>query len=114
MPEIDIQRATKIVRKISGKITPGRLFAILIALFLLWPSDDNLYNQMKYYDQINELEREKAELQKQIATEKEMLEELQFDKSELERFARETFLMKAPNEDLYIIDREKVKNLSGS
>lgn len=69
---------------------------------------------MKYYDQINELEREKAELQKQIATEKEMLEELQFDKSELERFARETFLMKAPNEDLYIIDREKVKNLSGS
>lgn len=38
------------------------------------------------------------------------LDELRTDKSKLERYAREKYMMKKSSEDLYIIVKEKKKN----
>jgi cell division protein DivIC len=49
------------------------------------------------------LKKEKLYLQKKIETDKKNLKALKTDTSELEKFAREKYLMKKDNEDVYVI-----------
>jgi Septum formation initiator len=65
--------------------------------------DSNLYKRYQYDEKIRELEKEINFYQKEIENNTQKLNDLHNDKEGLERFAREEYFMKKPNEDIFII-----------
>lgn len=55
---------------------------------------------------LSDLERQKASLEQDIAQDKLILQQLS-DSVQLERYARERYLMKKKNEDVYLIEYTK-------
>lgn len=90
-------------QKIRG-IHPLLLALIVFVISIVLPSEYSIWNQVKLYKQIKVLEKEKKEIIEQIRTDRKSLETLNTDKRTLEKFARENFLMKEENEDIYLID----------
>ena len=84
-------------------------YIILFLLFILWIifiDDYNLINQSKIKNTVDDLKRQKEFYITEIKSDSIELYKLQNDPAEQERFAREKFLMKKENEDIFII-REK-------
>ncbi|MDR2809537.1 MAG: septum formation initiator family protein [Tannerellaceae bacterium] len=65
--------------------------------------ESNLYKHYSYTKKIHELEKEIAQHKAEIENDKKKLRDFHTNKEGLERFAREEYLMKKPNEDLFII-----------
>ena len=65
--------------------------------------DSSLYKRYTYDERIRSLEKEIKHYQKEIEVNSKKLNDLHTDKEGLERFAREEYYMKKPNEDVYII-----------
>jgi len=96
--------------KILG-ITIGVTYVLILTVFLVWMLffDDNSYRRHKdFNNEIEELETWIDYHKKKIAEDKETIKKLQ-DSLELERFAREKYLMKRKNEDVYIIEFDTIK-----
>ena len=74
------------------------LFALTFAM-----GDSSLYKRYTYDEKIRSLEKEIKHYQKEIEINSKKLNDLHTDKEGLERFAREEYFMKKPNEDVYII-----------
>ena len=84
-------------------------YLILFLLFILWVvfiDDYNLINQSKIKNTVDELKSQKEFYINEIKSDSTELYLLLNDPAEQERFAREKFLMKKENEDIFII-REK-------
>ncbi|MBO6515192.1 MAG: septum formation initiator family protein [Bacteroidia bacterium] len=81
------------------------VFAAL-AIWLTFFDQNNFVYQYKLGKQIEELEKEKTFYEKEIQLLKEQREALNTDEEMLERYAREQFLMKRPNEDLFLLKEE--------
>ena len=78
---------------------------IIVFLFItLVLGDSNLINRRKYDDRIRYLENEIERYRKEIEQNTKKLQELQTDKEGLERFAREEYLMKREDEDIFIVE----------
>ena len=58
---------------------------------------------MKQESQIKEIQTQIESYQQQIDVDKEKLNELQSNKDDLEKFARENYFMKKENEEIFII-----------
>ena len=85
-------------------------YTITSILFLLWIfflDDYNLINQKKMQDKINELVQQKEFYNSEIKSDSTELSELKNNPKQQERFAREKFLMKKGNEDVFIIRDNK-------
>ena len=80
----------------------GLLFVIWIALFDKYSFVDRLQLRSK----INQLENEKKYYREKIEEDKRKKEELLGNRDNLEKFAREQYLMKKENEDIFIIVKE--------
>ena len=80
----------------------GLLFVILIALFDKYSFIDRLQLRSK----INQLENEQKYYREKIEEDKRKKEELLGNRDNLEKFAREQYLMKRENEDIFIIVKE--------
>ena len=75
-------------------------------LFLAWIcffDRNDLISEFKLVFKINKLKAERAYYQKQTDIAREDLKELQTNPANLEKFAREKYLMKKDNEDVYVI-----------
>lgn len=55
--------------------------------------------------ELHELQKSRAFFTQEIATERKSLEELKTDPTAIEKYAREKYLMKRDNEDLFIIEK---------
>jgi cell division protein FtsB len=75
--------------------------ASLIITFTI--GDSNLYVRYKYDEQIRELESEIRAYRKEIEENQKRLDEMRNSKESIERYAREEFFMKKPDEDVFII-----------
>ena len=87
------------------------VFVMILIPFIIWMLffDENSYLiHSKFDKEIDELENTISFYQKKIATDKGTIKKLQ-DSLELERFAREQYLMKKENEDIYIIEFDTIK-----
>jgi cell division protein DivIC len=82
-------------------------FYILIGIiFLVWLTffdSNDLYTQLKQTAKLRGLEDEKMFYMEKIAEVKNDREELLSNDELLEKFARENYLMKKPEEDIYVI-----------
>ena len=82
------------------------MYVIIFIPFLIWMLffDENSYLiHQKFNSEIEDLERTIFFYKKKIAEDKSTIKKLQ-DSLQLEQFAREKYLMKKDNEDLYLIE----------
>lgn len=85
-------------------------FIFTSLLFLIWMT---FFDQSNFIDQIqdrmklSELEAHRDQLAAEIAQSNEDLKLLQNDKELLEKFARERYLMKKENEDIFVFAVEE-------
>ncbi|MDH6358669.1 septum formation initiator family protein [Parabacteroides sp. PF5-9] len=65
--------------------------------------DSSLYKRYTYDEKIRSLEKEIKSYQEEIRINSKKLNDLHTDKEGLERFAREEYHMKKPNEEIYLV-----------
>ena len=97
----------KIIQKIPKQLR--NKYSIAIFLFIIWIVFFDNYNLIKQYKikkNIKELEENKLFYSNEIEKDSIEYKELLNNEEERERFAREKFLMKKENEDIYIIRRD--------
>lgn len=81
-------------------------YVLTILIFLVWLlliDSNNLIERARQVYTRNSLTREKEYYMKRIEEDKQKLKELRTSDENLEKFAREQYHMKKPNEDLFII-----------
>jgi len=105
--------------KIIEKIPPvfRNKFVLTIIFFIVWLvifDSNNLILRYKELRHLNNLIREKEFFTEKIASDRKKLYELKTNDNNLEKFAREQYKMKNPDEDLFIVQtsirRNKSKN----
>ncbi|MAD96999.1 MAG: septum formation initiator [Flavobacteriaceae bacterium] len=87
------------------------IFVLIVVVFAVWMTffDENSYLiHREFNKEIEELEKTIKFYEDRIQEDKATIQKLQ-DSLELERFAREKYLMKKKNEDIYIIEFDTVK-----
>jgi cell division protein DivIC len=75
----------------------------LFAVFVTFFDEHNLIDRWKRHQKISLLEDELKFYQDEIKKTRQKKNELQSNKENLEKFAREQYLMKKENEDIFII-----------
>lgn len=76
-------------------------------IWMLFFDSDDITLQLKRVKELQQLQQSEKTLNRQIVDTKKELELLRTNPSTLEKYAREKYLMKRDNEDLYIIDKER-------
>jgi len=82
------------------------LTALLFFLWLLLFDQNNLTERRKATREYNQLLEEKEYYKQKIEDDSKRIEELKTDNENLEKFAREQYLMKKDDEDIFIIADE--------
>jgi len=81
-------------------------YLLTIVIFLIWLllfDSNNLIARYKEMRELHKLKTDREYYLKHIEAERQKLQELKTDNHNLEKFAREQYQMKKPDEDLYII-----------
>ena len=103
MQDENKRSSSNLFQRFANKYTiVGLLFVIWIALFDKYSFIDRLQLRSK----INQLENEQKYYREKIEEDKRKKEELLGNRDNLEKFAREQYLMKRENEDIFIIVKE--------
>lgn len=98
-----MSRIKDFYNKYLSRINAYRLVTIVFFALTFVMGDSSLYKRYTYDEKIRSLEKEIKHYQKEIEINSKKLNDLHTDKEGLERFAREEYFMKKPNEDVYII-----------
>jgi cell division protein FtsB len=83
-----------------------KVYLVILAIFLVWVLFFDEYNLIRIRRDSRKLKNLKQEaeyLQKKIEKDRERLNALKTDTAEVEKFARETYLLKKENEDVFVI-----------
>jgi cell division protein FtsB len=81
-------------------------YILTVIIFIVWVSlldSNNLVTRYKEMRELHKLTIDREYYIKRIEEDKRKLHELKTDNHNLEKFAREQYRMKKPDEDLYII-----------
>jgi cell division protein FtsB len=89
----------------------NKFFLVTLA-FVIWMvffDKNDLFSQYQYHQQLSKLRVERDFYKTETAKVSKDLDELTSDPQKLEKFAREKYLMKKDNEDVFVIVKEKVQ-----
>lgn len=94
--------------KFTEKIPPAfrNKYVLTIIVFVVWVlllDSNNLISRYKDMMELRKLKTDKEYYNQRIMEDKQKLHELKTDNHNLEKFAREQYHMKKPDEDLYIL-----------
>ena len=81
-------------------------YFLTLSVFIVWLlllDTNNLIERYGQMSELNKLKKEREYYIKKIEEDRSKLNQLKTDNKNLERFAREQYRMKKPEEDLYII-----------
>ncbi len=81
-------------------------YILTLVIFLIWIlllDSNNLISRYKEMKVLRKLKADKEYYTKRIEEDKRKLQELRTDNRNLEKFAREQYKMKKPDEDLFIV-----------
>ena len=98
-----MSRIKDFYNKYLSRINAYWLVTIVFFALTFVMGDSSLYKRYTYDEKIRSLEKEIKHYQKEIEINSKKLNDLHTDKEGLERFAREEYFMKKPNDDVYII-----------
>ena len=101
--KFDALRETRLWAILRNKYV---LTAIIFFLWLLIFDQNNLIERGKINREYKELIEERTYYLNKIEEDRKRIQELKTDDENLEKFAREQYLMKKDNEDLFIIVEE--------
>ena len=94
-----------IYRYITTRYTKVQLLAIAIVIaFGFFITDSSLFARFSYDAKIMELNGQIEHYRGQTEHDKKQLEQLHSNKDDIEKFARENYLMKKPSEDIFVIE----------
>ena len=82
-------------------------YSFTLILFFVWVmffDSNNLIERALQMKQMHQLEKDKFFYEEKIKDDRAKLEELESSPANLEKFAREQYLMKKDNEDVFIIE----------
>ena len=79
------------------------LTALAFIVWLVFFDSNNILNGLKVKDKLNDLKKQKQFYMNEIKQDSILTRKLLSDTIELEKFARERYLMKKDNEDVYLI-----------
>jgi RNase adaptor protein for sRNA GlmZ degradation len=79
------------------------LTTIIFLIWILLLDSNNLVARVKEMRELHNLKNDKEYYTKKIEVDRKKLRELKTDNRNLEKFAREQYLMKKTDEDLYIV-----------
>jgi cell division protein DivIC len=99
-PKINMKLLQQIPPLIRNKFVLATLSFVVWMLFF---DRNDLFTQIERQGELNELKQSKQYFEKQIAENRKFSKDLQFNASTIEKYARERYLMKRDNEDLFII-----------
>jgi len=99
-------------KKISSVITNKYLLAaVFFVVWMLFFDMKDIFTQLEKRKELKQLEAQKKYYQEEIEKTKKDLSDLQNNPAALEKFARENYLMKKDNEDIFIVeDTNAIKN----
>jgi cell division protein FtsB len=83
------------------------LATVAFVIWMIFFDKNDLFSQYEYHQQLSKLKQEQEFYKTETAKVNKDLDELTSDKVKLEKFAREKYLMKKDNEDIFIIVHEK-------
>lgn len=86
----------------------SNLYVLVLTIFMVWMlffDQNSLLIHMELQREIQKLEQQQEFLREQIARDREVIETLS-DPKQLEKFAREQYYLKKPDEEIYIIEYE--------
>jgi cell division protein DivIC len=89
---------------IKNKFLLAGVAFVIVILFL---DRNDLFTQMDRAQELNNLEKSKQYYRDETAKQKKELEALKNDPAALEKFAREKYLMKKDDEDLFLVPEKK-------
>jgi len=81
-------------------------YTLTLILFFTWIfffDQNNLLDRVSNLKQLHQLERDQIYYKDKIIKDSDRLKELKSNSDNLEKFAREQYLMKKSNEDIYIV-----------
>ncbi|MGM0376025.1 MAG: FtsB family cell division protein [Bacteroidota bacterium] len=95
-------------KEIIGLITPllRNRYVITFLAFLIWITffdQNNLVERQELSSRIKDLEQQKIHYKEEIKNNKRRIKELQSNPENLEKFAREQYLMKKPDEEIFVV-----------
>jgi cell division protein DivIC len=85
-------------------------YVLTIAVFTIWMlffDQNNVVDRIRMSSEIRQLEQDREYYMEAIRQDSTRLHELTTDKDNLEKYAREQFLMKKKNEDVFLVVEEK-------
>ena len=83
-------------------------YFITLTAFIVWMiffDAKDILTQRERTQELRELQESKAYYTAEIAKERKILEELKSNPAAIEKFAREKYMMKRDNEDLFIVQK---------
>ena len=87
-------------------------YVLTIAVFTIWMlffDQNNAVDRIRMTSEIRQLEEDREYYLEQIQKDSARLSELTTNKENLEKYAREQFLMKKDNEDVFVVIEQKGK-----
>lgn len=85
----------------------NKFFLVTLA-FIVWMAafdKNDLHSQYTYYTEVRKAQKERDFYLKETTQARKELDELTTNPEKLERFAREKYLMKKDNEDVFVVVR---------
>lgn len=100
------------MKKYLKKIWPWvkNKYVLTISVFAIWMlffDQNNIVDRLKMSSEIRQLEADREYYTEEIEKDSTRLHELTTDKDNLEKYAREQFLMKKANEDVFVVISEE-------
>ena len=93
-----------ISKKFLGTIANKYLIAFVVfSVWMLFIDDNNIFFLRKNVNKLKEYRVERAYFLEKIRNDSLQLQEMKANAKNLEKFAREEFLMKKKNEDIFLI-----------
>lgn len=93
----------KIIERLNNKYV---IASLIFLLWILFFDQNNLLNRISDLRNLRDMKQQKEYYEKKIATDIQRTKELETDDDNLEKFAREQYLMKKANEDVFVIVEE--------
>ena len=96
----DIVKTWNAVRKYVNKY---QLVFVLFLVMIFFVDDHNVFRQFAFNNKIKALRSEIRVYEQKKAVSEKKLKELYSNDDDLEKFAREEYLMKKDNEDIFVV-----------
>ncbi|MDB4924970.1 septum formation initiator family protein [Mucilaginibacter sp.] len=85
------------------------LLSLAFVVWMVFFDKNDLLSQYQYHQEVSKLKQERDFYKLQTAKVSKDLDELTSNPEKLEKFAREKYLMRKDNEDVFVIVKEKAE-----